>query len=55
VTSFNIDLAHDSMTISASRLHAFAEAYNAGSEAQREGIRTYVRWINMAQAAKHFT
>lgn len=55
IDAFNIDVAHASMSVSADRLDAFKIAYAEGNELQKQGIRAYVRSVNLDQSADHFT
>lgn len=51
ITAFNIVLAKGSMNIDADRIKKFEEALaSATSNSQREGIKSYVASVNVAQA-----
>lgn len=51
ITAFNIELTHGNLAISQERLDEFDLALSAGaSEAQREGILSYVTSVNADQA-----
>lgn len=52
VTAFNIELAYESMQLTADRLATFLSAYNCStSDQERKGIASYVAAVNAKQAA----
>lgn len=55
ITAFNLELSHRDLRIRASRLVEFISAYAQTEDLyEKEGIRSYVKSINLLQAQLHF-